>query len=233
MKKYRGVIHFHSKCSHDSIASIDGIIDEALKYHLNFLLITDHDTVLGSQRLRERIKQRKLNIEVPIAAEYKTEYGDVISAFLEDEIVFLNFEDLVAKTKASGGLILFPHPYHDHQRFNHIAENADLVEVFNSRQSISQDEQALKLAIDHEKKIYFSPDAHYPSGLSNCIVEFDDLGSLKKSLLEAEIKQVTSQKTRFVYIRLSQIIKDFKKKNYKRVIISPLYFVNDFLKGRF
>ena len=68
----KGIIHLHSSFSHDAINKIDKIIDKALENDLDFIILTDHDTINGSLALRKRIKERKLNLIAPIAAEYKT-----------------------------------------------------------------------------------------------------------------------------------------------------------------
>jgi len=54
----KGIVHFHSEYSYDSLSAIDKILDRSLSLNLEFLILTDHDTVDGSIHLRERIKER-------------------------------------------------------------------------------------------------------------------------------------------------------------------------------
>ena len=48
----KGSIHFHSNESYDSMNSIDKIIDKAMLNNLDFIILTDHDTIEGSLKLR-------------------------------------------------------------------------------------------------------------------------------------------------------------------------------------
>jgi len=76
----KGIIHLHSFHSYDSAIGIDSIIDFAISNELDFIILTDHDSISGSLALRQRIEELGLSIIVPIAAEYCTEYGDVIES---------------------------------------------------------------------------------------------------------------------------------------------------------
>ena len=49
---YRGLIHFHSCYSYDSILSIKNIVSFAIENDLNFLILTDHDNINGSKVLK-------------------------------------------------------------------------------------------------------------------------------------------------------------------------------------
>ena len=130
--KYRGLIHFHSRYSFDSILSIKSIVNFALSENLNFLVLTDHDTIEGSVKLKEYIENKGYDIEVLIAAEYCTEYGDVIALDIKYEIKDMNFNNFISLVKEQEGYILFPHPYVGHKNLEEIANQADLIETFNS-----------------------------------------------------------------------------------------------------
>jgi predicted metal-dependent phosphoesterase TrpH len=43
-------------------------------------------------------------------AEYKSENGDIIGIFIEDEIKSKTAFEIIADTKAQGGLVILPHP---------------------------------------------------------------------------------------------------------------------------
>jgi predicted metal-dependent phosphoesterase TrpH len=219
---YKGIIHFHSEISYDSQTSIKKIVKFAVENELNFLVLTDHDTVEGSVKLREEVKKQNLNIEVPIAAEYLTEFGDVIACFIKEEINFSSFDDLVKKVKAQDGLILFPHPYAGHKNIEYIAENADLVEVFNARQSTLKDQKAMSLAGKFNKVNYLSPDAHLVSELKNAIVSYEGSRSLKDSLIFEKYSYSSCVKTTPFKIFITQVFKTFENNNLMKAVLKSL-----------
>ena len=112
----KGVIHFHSNYSYDSINSLDSIIDKAIAEELDFLILTDHDTAYGSLALKRRVAEREAHLIVPMAAEYKTEYGDIIAAFISHEIQDMSFINFIEQVKKQNGVLLLPHPYEGHPK---------------------------------------------------------------------------------------------------------------------
>ena len=63
-RPYRGIIHFHSRYSPDSITTIGRILAVARGESLDFLLPTDHDSTAGSRELARRIAAQGLPLEV-------------------------------------------------------------------------------------------------------------------------------------------------------------------------
>jgi len=222
MMLYRGVIHFHSRHSYDSRVRPEDILDFAVRNELNFLILTDHNTISGSQELRALAHAHGLEIEIPIAAEYETDCGDVIAAFIDEEIEERNFETLVARVREMDGVLFLPHPFTGHQRVETLAQAVDLVETFNGRSPDSRNRLAEQLAENLGKKTYAASDAHVLRDLKNCIVEFEQKGNLRNSILSSPITAKVKQKNLKIDIVLSQIIKGIKKKNPKIIGINIL-----------
>lgn len=212
---YRGLIHFHSYYSYDSILSMKQIINFALKNDLNFLVLTDHDTINGSLELKEYVKKNKIELEIIIAAEYKTEYGDVIALDIDFEITDMNFDNFVLEVKKQNGLILFPHPYVGHINIDKIAKYSDLIEIFNSRIDDINNHKAAELAKKYNKFVYFASDAHTEMSLKNSIIEFEKCASFKESLLKSKVNQITNYKNYNFEIIYSQLIKSVKHRNFR------------------
>jgi predicted metal-dependent phosphoesterase TrpH len=227
---YRGLIHFHSCYSYDSISSIESIVAFALKNGINFLILTDHDTIDGSRELKAYVDRHDIDLEVLIAAEYKTEFGDVIAAGIHTEIVSMKFENFINEVRAQGGIILFPHPFVGHKNIEKIAAASDMIEVFNSRVSDELNQRSLELAIKYNKPIYYTSDAHTVFELKNSIIEFDNNGGLLKSLILSNIDRVTSRKTRQYEVLISQFIKSFKKRNARLFVFLLYYLLRNFSK---
>lgn len=226
---YRGLIHFHSRFSYDSNTSIESIVNFALKKKLNFLILTDHDTIKGSQNLKEYVAENNYDIEVLIAAEYCTEYGDVIAINISEEVRDMTFKNFVLDVRSQGGFILFPHPYVGHKNIEEIANNSDLIEVFNSRVSDEKNKKSLELANKYSKKAYFSSDAHNKNSLNNGIVEFKKNGDLVQSLLNSNMILEHPKKTFLYEIYSSQIVKSLKQKNIKLLLRMGLNSIKAFM----
>lgn len=213
----RGVIHAHSYHSHDSLVRIDKLIDRAVEEELDFFILTDHDTINGSLELRRRLAERGIHLIAPIAAEYKTEYGDIIAAFITREVKEREFSKFVAEVKRQGGLLMLPHAYEAHP-LDHIAEIVkpmDLIEVFNSRCTDAQDLNCSNLATEYNKLVFFGSDSHLESELCNVTVEIDGECSeegVKHAITYNEMRIFKGEKISIRNLRFSQLIKAVKKK---------------------
>ena len=79
---YKGIIHCHSLYSYDSMQKLKKFMN-FVKRKARFIILTDHDTIKGSVELKKyAVSKNDHDLAVPVAAEYKTEFGDLIVAFL-------------------------------------------------------------------------------------------------------------------------------------------------------
>jgi len=66
--------------------------------------------------LVERIKKNDTKLIVPVAAEYKTELGDVVVIFNKNEIDYKkSFNEFYKSVKLQDAITLLPHPYQSHK----------------------------------------------------------------------------------------------------------------------
>ncbi len=75
--------HLHSSYSRDGTIRPADVMKIAKKRGLNGIAITDHGTIKGSV---EAIKNKPEGLDVICGAEIKTDRGDVIGLFLQEEI---------------------------------------------------------------------------------------------------------------------------------------------------
>jgi len=216
---YRGLIHFHSNYSYDSLLKIKDIVEFSLKNNLNFLVLTDHETIKGSMALQRYIADKELPIKVILAAEYNTEYGDIIALGISCEIKTMEFNSFVREVKRQKGLLLFPHPYKGHKNVETIVNDMDFIESYNARTDDASNKKALTLARKHNLPIYYATDAHTYKSLPNCIIDFKKQGSLLNSLLNSKITPATKLKSYLYEIYLSQLIKAYKKKDTRLFVV--------------
>jgi predicted metal-dependent phosphoesterase TrpH len=211
----KGIFHLHSIYSYDGFNSINKIISFCIHNELNFIVLTDHDSINGSQKLSAEVKKRNLNVEVPISAEYKTEYGDVIAMYIFKEINCMNWDDFYTSVKRQGGILILPHPYDGHRNLNYLAEQVDVIEVFNSRSTMYNNFRSYLLAKQLKKPMIFSSDSHLPFSLGNVILNYDFNYSLKDAILNDNIYPACLKPSSYFEIFISQIKKALYFKNIK------------------
>lgn len=209
--RLKGIIHCHSKYSFDSIVPTRAYLRAALKHKLNFIILTDHNTIEGAAALRKAAARQMPELQVPLAAEYLTECGDVIAVFLQSEIKASTFSEFVREARAQGAVLLFPHPYVSHIEIPRLAEACDLIEVFNSRARVHDNRMAAELAASVSKQTYAGSDAHLAAAIGRVVIQVENRGDLKTSLLEGK-KSWTEAATPRWEIAASQMIKAWKRR---------------------
>jgi predicted metal-dependent phosphoesterase TrpH len=213
----RGIIHCHSEHSYDSLTPVSSYLRFARKQELDFIILTDHDTTVGSRQLHEMAGRRMPELQVPIAAEYKTDQGDIIAAFLQEEISERSYSRFLAAARAQKALLLLPHPYVAHTDPERLASDCDLIEVFNSRARHDANERAALLAAEKRKPVYAGSDAHLYRSLHRAVIEVANQGGLRTSLMTSPNTWTTSETPRWE-IAVSQLTKSWKNRDLKHAI---------------
>lgn len=191
------------------------VVDWAVKNGIKHIAITDHDTIKGSLLAKHYADSKNLEINVIIGAEYKTDCGDLIALFIDEEIKEKKSLKFISKVHEKGGIVILPHPYHGHQLSDEIINKIDIIEIFNSRLSVSQNEKAKKLAEEFNKPKIVGNDAHVFSELKLCLNFIDPVLGIRKSIFK--IKGWNSKATKIKNIYKSQFIKGLKRKNFKLI----------------
>jgi len=182
--------HVHSKYSPDSLTPQSWILKFAKRRGLSGIAVTDHNTIKGG------IVTHKLNRSddfiVIIGSEIKTDKGDLIGIFLNEEIKKRRFFEVCDEIKDQDGLIVLPHPF---LTFKSISEDLlkaiDVIEALNARGPYEINEKALNLALKKSLPILAGSDAHYPWHVGNartfleCNLEYEDI---KKCILQRNVK---------------------------------------------
>lgn len=108
--------HIHTKYSGNSkkipvipdcISRPDKILKYADKRGIDFLAITDHDTIRGGIETEKLAPSR-----IIVGEEISTSDGELLGLFLNEAIPSgLSVEESIDMVKAQGGLVIAPHPY--------------------------------------------------------------------------------------------------------------------------
>jgi predicted metal-dependent phosphoesterase TrpH len=211
----RGVIHCHSHYSYDSTTSISTYLRIAKRHRLDFIILTDHDTIAGASALQAAAAEAMPELEVPLAAEYLTDEGDVIAAFLEDEIPSRSFPQFVIEARRQNAALLLPHPYVGHCSPERVARECDLIEALNCRAGDAKNLEAARLAGALGKHVYAGADAHFARSITSAIVEVEALGSLRSSVLYGRMTWRSPRLATRWEFGASQLIKSWKRRDPK------------------
>ena len=187
--------HMHTWFSNDCGTSPKKLVDRCIQVGLNCIAVTDHNSIRGALQV-----QQMAPFMVIIGEEIRTSEGEITGLFLKTSIPpDLPIVDTARKIKEQGGLVSIPHPF-DHFRrtvvtrpgLNEVLPYADIVEVFNSRNTFSSDNQKA-LVIAQEKGLLCSAvsDAHTIYELGRTYMELPDFDGtpegFKSSLAQATL----------------------------------------------
>jgi len=105
----------HTVYSRDGAIKPADAIRIAKKRGLDGIAVTDHDTIRGGL---EALKLRPEDLDVIVGAEIKTDRGDVIGLFLNEEIRERDHIEVIEAIRRQGGVAVVPHPF-DSMRARH------------------------------------------------------------------------------------------------------------------
>jgi len=103
--------HLHTNYSPDCATSVEELVERALALGLGALCVTDHDTIAGGVAARRYVERHGLPLHIAVASEVKTQTGEVIGIYLEEDIPpGLPFADTVEAIRAQDAFVYVPHP---------------------------------------------------------------------------------------------------------------------------
>lgn len=168
-------LHVHSKYSGDSLSEPGEIIKWAKRAGLSGVAVVDHGTIKGGEAVARQ--NRDDEFLVITGAEIKTNKGEVIGYFLNEEIKSQSIMDVIDEMKKQDAIISIPHPF-DTFRFNRIktpeevAAYVDAVEVYNSRCLLdSSNKKAQKFSKKHKLGATAGSDAHHIEEIGSAGIE--------------------------------------------------------------
>lgn len=205
-------LHIHSKYSPDSFLQPEKIIKVAKKKGLDGVALTDHNTLKGGL---EALKINKdTDFEIIVGSEIKTEYGDVLGLFLNEEIEDHSFDNVIDEIRSQGGISVLAHPYRQYNTPEEIVDKVDLVEGFNARSKLLQNVKSLKLADTFNKFMTAGSDTHVYFEVGKGTVSVDE--NIEKSLKKGSTKIEGKESNYYLVHSLSVLTEKIKllKSNY-------------------
>jgi predicted metal-dependent phosphoesterase TrpH len=170
--------HCHTKYSKCSNLEPGEILTLCRKKGLQGIMICDHNTTKGSLAFKETLSPIEDFIFIP-GIEILTNRGEIIGAWIEEELSTSHFPEVADEIKERGGMVVIPHPFDAirGKRFR-VTETdlpfIDAIEVFNSRCVIPRaNKNALKLAEKYSLIQTAGSDAHFAPEVGNAWISFN------------------------------------------------------------
>ena len=130
-KYLRGIFHVHSIFSNDSHAKLNRIIEFAEDLDLDFIIITDHNTLIGQETYRAM--ERPQSPMLIFGEEISTEDGHLIAIGIDEEPpAGMGSQMLVDWVHKSGGYVIIAHPFSKRRPWtNWRLSGIDAMEIYN------------------------------------------------------------------------------------------------------
>ncbi len=183
----------------DCNTPLEKIVSRCQKLGINCVAICDHGTAEGGLRMREIAP-----FTVIVAEEILTPHGEIMGMFLEETIPSgVSVEQAISRIRAQGGLVCIPHPFDVFRKsalrdntLEEIAEQIDVVEVFNSRAILAKSSaKALAFAEKYGIAQSAGSDAHTPYEIGNAYVEMPEFNGKEDFLKALKKGKITGRKT--------------------------------------
>ena len=214
-------LHVHTKHSVDSNMSYDQIIKACLQKGINCIAIADHGTTKGAREISEIAP-----FKVIISEEVLTPYGEIMGMFLKEDIPNkITVEKTIRLIRDQGGLVCIPHPFdrvrpsafRDMVKLESLADEADIIEVFNARSLFpGAEKKARELAIKYNKPVSAGSDAHSPMEIGYAYLEMPDFNSKEEFLSSLRNARLYGRKSSPL-IHLISTAARIKKKSHKNI----------------
>ncbi len=211
-------LHVHTRYSIDSIMTNDQLIKACLKKGIDCIAVADHGTTRGAREL----SQLNPPLKIIICEEVLTPYGEVMGMFLKENIPDkISLPETLKLIRQQDGLVCIPHPF-DRVRpsafrnlamLESIADDIDIIEVFNSRSlTPGIEKKARDFAARHNKVISAGTDAHSTLEIGYAHVTMRDFTTKEDFLASLAEAQLYGKKSSPLIHIISTSARLWKKK---------------------
>jgi predicted metal-dependent phosphoesterase TrpH/glycosyltransferase involved in cell wall biosynthesis len=200
-------LHMHTDHSHDCSVPVPELLDYAEAQGLGAIAITDHNVFRGAQAGAELARGRKLMV-IP-GEEIKTEAGEVIGLFLQEEIARgLPMTETIAAIREQGGVVYLPHPFDrlhtipDAPTLHRHLSEIDVFEVYNARLLFEGfNDEALRFARKYNLTMGAGSDAHVLQGVGTGLVRMRAFETPAEFLISLRSAEIIRRPKSLVYLQ--------------------------------
>jgi predicted metal-dependent phosphoesterase TrpH len=200
-------LHLHTEHSYDCAVPIDELLDYAEQQGLGAIAVTDHNVFSGALEAAELARGRRLTV-IP-GEEVKTQSGEVIGLFLQEEIPRgLTMGESIAAIRDQGGIVYLPHPFDRLHTIpdattlhRHLAE-IDVFEVYNARLLFEGfNDEALRFARKYNLTMGAGSDAHVLQGVGTGLVRMRAFETPEEFLISLATAEILRRPKSLVYLQ--------------------------------
>jgi predicted metal-dependent phosphoesterase TrpH len=187
--------HCHTLRSKDSLTEYPALLRACQRKGIDKVVVTDHNTILGAVEAYKLDPQR-----VIVGEEIMTEQGEILAAFVKEEIPRgLPPLEVIRRLREQGAFISVSHPFDRNRNgawkladLEQITPLVDAIEVFNARcLQADFNRQAQEFAILHKLPGTAGSDGHaaFEIGRGHLVLpEFTDADSLRIAVQDAQVE---------------------------------------------
>jgi predicted metal-dependent phosphoesterase TrpH/glycosyltransferase involved in cell wall biosynthesis len=200
-------LHMHTEHSHDCAVPVQDLLEYAEQIGLGAIAITDHNVFSGAEEGVELARERSLTV-IP-GEEVKTDAGEVIGLFLEDEIPRgMSMGDTIAAIREQGGIVYLPHPFDRLHTIpdagtlhRHLAE-IDVFEVYNARLLFEAfNDEAMRFARKYNLTMGAGSDAHVLQGVGTGLVRLRAFETAEEFLISLRSAEIVRRPKSLLYLQ--------------------------------
>jgi predicted metal-dependent phosphoesterase TrpH len=200
-------LHMHTEHSHDCAVPVETLLDYAEAQGLGAIAVTDHNVFGGAREAAELAKGRALTV-IP-GEEVKTEAGEVIGLFLDEEIPRgMPMGDTIAAIREQNGVVYLPHPFDrlhtipDAQSLHRHLAQIDVFEVYNARLLFEGfNDEALRFARKYNLTMGAGSDAHVLQGVGTGLVRMRAFETPEEFLISLRSAEILRRPKSLVYLQ--------------------------------
>ena len=214
-------LHVHTSHSLCARLSPQQIEKAALRLGIGAVAITDHNTMAGAREMQAAVQ----SLKIICAEEIRTEQGEIIGYFLQEEIPRgLSPQETVARIRSQGGLVAVPHPF-DLLRSSRLEKPAiaaligsiDMIEIFNARNMfIEEDCDLLNRVLAAGAVPIAASDAHLPIEVGRACMEMEDFSTPQEFLNHLRSARIVARKSPLWVHLVTKVLRNYRKLRSKR-----------------
>ncbi|MGH7241720.1 MAG: PHP domain-containing protein [Candidatus Saccharimonadales bacterium] len=207
-------LHTHSQASPDGSLTIEDYRRMLANGPLDVIAVTDHNRIDFARELHDELGE-----QIIVGEEITTTSGEVIGLYLQTAVpAGLPLAQAVSIIHQQGGLVYIPHPFEtvrqgiSPQALAEIANQVDIIEIYNGRSLQQKAPQAQVWQRDHTVVGAASSDAHGRRGWGKTYSILDDKptkATLMGLLETAQHSQQSSGVIGRLYPKLNRLRKHF------------------------
>ena len=200
-------LHMHTEHSHDCAIPVRDLLDHAEAIGLGAIAVTDHNSFGGARQAVELARNRSLTV-IP-GEEVKTESGEVIGLFLDEEIPRgMSMPDTIAAIREQAGVVYLPHPFDrlhtipDPPTLHRLLPEIDVFEVYNARLLFDGfNDEAVRFARKYNLTMGAGSDAHVLQGVGTGLVRMRAFEGPEEFLISLGSAEIVRRPKSLVYLQ--------------------------------